>query len=190
MELKLPRVLGHIQKLLSFNRTLWNWNFLGYLDIFKNYYAFNRTLWNWNSGRIISSSDEPNPFNRTLWNWNIRELTEGVTRRRLLIVPYGIETGNASMMNWPIRPFNRTLWNWNSPERFFLLGSLPFNRTLWNWNYASHGKETTSLFLLIVPYGIETLLNMSLCSVFRLLIVPYGIETASAFLFCTAPVIF
>ena len=38
---------------------------------------------------------------------------------------------------------------------------------------------TFVLFLLIVPYGIETSLSVDFQRIFRLLIVPYGIETAS-----------
>ena len=96
----------------------------------------------------------------------------------LLIVPYGIETGSRPpSLHWA-GAFNRTLWNWNRVA-FGATGpaTMTFNRTLWNWNCVADGAASAPTMLLIVPYGIETLVySLSRISLL-LLIVPYGIET-------------
>ena len=55
--------------------------------------TFNRTLWNWNLIDRIETENKM-PFNRTLWNWNYLTLQKVPWNTVLLIVPYGIETGN------------------------------------------------------------------------------------------------
>ena len=78
----------------------------------------------------------------------------------LLIVPYGIETFNSSIYNICNRTFNRTLWNWNSPHLVYRVRiSAAFNRTLWNWNQERRPDNRYWIRLLIVPYGIETILQ-------------------------------
>ena len=37
--------------------------------------------------------------------------------------------------------------------------------------------KSITTFLLIVPYGIETIIGIVICCIIGLLIVPYGIET-------------
>ena len=80
----------------AFNRTLWNWNFIGTFHAVCDK-PFNRTLWNWNA---ISSGSKENghillivPYGIEIWknkSWMFKRL--------LLIVPYGIEiwTGKIS----------------------------------------------------------------------------------------------
>ena len=53
-------------------------------------YTFNRTLWNWNRS-ARSRTGWRTAFNRTLWNWNDGDFTVHISRAILLIVPYGIE---------------------------------------------------------------------------------------------------
>ena len=78
----------------TFNRTLWNWNIVsapaGHL-----YASFNRTLWNWNNELNALFTSSTDPFNRTLWNWNNKSDGRLTKDRSLLIVPYGIETRRA-----------------------------------------------------------------------------------------------
>ena len=38
-----------------------------------------------------------------------------------------------------------------------MFDEMAFNRTLWNWNKGMSFGENSPLFLLIVPYGIETI---------------------------------
>ena len=97
---------------------------------------------------------------------------------RLLIVPFGIETGisihtiilthtfNRTIWNWNsvllllrllLVTFNRTIWNWNTIGVLRItLRSSSFNRTIWNWNASGSGKIEFCIVLLIVPFGIET----------------------------------
>ena len=119
-------------------------------------------------------------FNRTLWNWNKFVLLPPGFDLPLLIVPYGIETNGAIVRTSFITTFNRTLWNWNrirckshqcrnSFNRTFWTWNFndrlsmvythkSFNRTLWNWNISFSRTSFARFSLLIVPYGIETLL--------------------------------
>ena len=52
-----------------------------------------------------------------------------------------------------------------------------FNCTLWNWNQGRREYFCRRIWLLIVPYGIETIFRVLLAALHLLLIVPYGIET-------------
>ena len=91
MELKLSSIPHVPLILLTFNRTLWNWNRLGGLieyqiknfqsylmelklvhlhDGYQSCWAFNRTLWNWNFWWRYTVG-WLRAFNRTLWNWNL-----------------------------------------------------------------------------------------------------------------------
>ncbi len=97
-------------------------------------YTFNRTLWNWNV-RFSSISLNALSFNRTLWNWNT------------MCKPASIR----------LVAFNRTLWNWNTKCGKCIECRKAFNRTLWNWNFMKILGLPGDTFLLIVPYGIETI---------------------------------
>ena len=62
--------------------------------------------------------------------------------RRLLIVPYGIETLFLHLyIGSRVSSFNRTLWNWNGDQGRCQTFNLAFNRTLWNWNFATDNLE-------------------------------------------------
>ena len=101
------------KKKKAFNRTLWNWNPAA-IAIGQTGNAFNRTLWNWNMCRMLSREKSPYTFNRTLWNWNFSTIKHTCICIKLLIVPYGIETGKFFIQDTATDSFNRTLWNWNS----------------------------------------------------------------------------
>ena len=131
------------------------------------------------------------------------ETQEGYIQRLsgciLLIVPYGIETNIETFLGVAPMSFNCTLWNWNTSLPYTDMPALAFNCTLWNWNHVHRQGHRRHRFLLIVPYGIETLLTIILlyraesfnCTLWNwnnadkeedaksvyLLIVPYGIET-------------
>ena len=59
------------------------------------------------------------------------------------------------------RGLNRTLWNWNMVEIGLNCWNTCLNRTLWNWNIMSPFMVFTSVFVLIVLYGIETIVCKS-----------------------------
>ena len=98
--------------------------------------TFNCTLWNWNHYRSMFIDEVLDTFNCTLWNWNNTIPFGNIFGIVLLIVPYGIETDDASHLNVKLR----------------------------NLLIVPYGIETTSGRrrcveagrLLIVPYGIET----------------------------------
>ena len=73
--------------------------------------------------------------------------------------------------------FNRTLWNWNWWRCAGGSRRHSFNRTLWNWNLSCRPHFRPHSYLLIVPYGIETMSRSAAEQLACLLIVPYGIET-------------
>ena len=98
----------------------------------------------------------------------------------VLIVPYGIETWtifsvrldrrcvNCTLWNWNLVLFmhkrnmfcvNCTLWNWNVLEYLMNKVSWSVNCTLWNWNISNTCPCTSSSHVLIVPYGIETVVS-------------------------------
>ena len=160
----------------SFNRTLWNWNFL-FICIVKTLSAFNRTLWNWN---IEYGTDVKTVDGLLIVPYGI-ETTERWRNTKwvlLLIVPYGIETRNSDVIECVGHTFNRTLWNWNTGRMSLGARRLTFNRTLWNWNLFINLTLQVLSILLIVPYGIETpQMALPYESASLLLIVPYGIET-------------
>ena len=65
-----------------------------------------------------------------------------------------------------------------SDKVIYYMAEDAFNCTLWNWNLSNHVRINFIVFLLIVPYGIETPLPaLWPCAETELLIVPYGIET-------------
>ena len=140
-------------------------------------------------------------FNRTLWNWNANNRRKQRRNRKLLIVPYGIETkelpdGMQAIQLLLIVPYGiETKWYLIDKvdehllivpygiETFQAHGRLPasyfpFNRTLWNWNALLRWNRSRQSILLIVPYGIETFECALSASGLHLLIVPYGIETS------------
>ena len=163
--------------------------------------TFNRTLWNWNNSFLLENQIAAGTFNRTLWNWNWNLFTIRMTLNKPLIEPYGIEI---SICLWKIDTFctpliepygieitlifvvflsdvlpliepygieisfsavinsafsiafNRTLWNWNIWWDYKSSTSVnTFNRTLWNWNPTIKPLITVLFTPLIEPYGIE-----------------------------------
>ena len=140
---------------ITFNRTLWNWNYSSYRFIMGLSWLL-----------IVPYGIEtilPHSWVRPDW---------------LLIVPYGIETQTKLNQQEEYKTFNRTLWNWNVWESVVYFPAFAFNRTLWNWNLSSDSVELSPRGLLIVPYGIETGRDRSSGNgLTTLLIVPYGIET-------------
>ena len=87
-------------------------------------------------------------------------IRENIAVAILLIVPYGIETGNSR--------------GFNGVARKLLI--VPYGiETIFPY------RETKRFSLLIVPYGIETIyLWDKYSSRVSLLIVPYGIETSTS----------
>ena len=143
-----------VQRVIYFNRTSWNWNFIVWYDfLLKNY--FNRTSWNWNEWTfavfwftteiLIEPVGIETPFsaifylqrgkhfNRTSWNWNF------IKKRRCFFA----NNFNRTSWNWnretlkrqnDKKNFNRTSWNWNKVRRLMFGIRWNFNRTSWNWN--------------------------------------------------------
>ena len=96
--------------------------------------TFNRTLWNWNFAPASIPGISSETFNRTLWNWNIEIIRSNLIVRRLLIVPYGIETyysecghNGLILLIVPYGIETKALY-------CSMLRHYSFNRTLWNWN--------------------------------------------------------
>ena len=105
--------------------------------------SFNRTIWNWNNLSSLFLSKKT-AFNRTIWNWNSLTTWKTFRRASLLIVPYGIETEDLLLRPVGQSPFNRTIWNWNYIIRNPSFDYSAFNRTIWNWNRSPAMSRTWS----------------------------------------------
>ena len=97
--------------------------------------------------------------NCTLWNWNQVLWSVHHQHGTVLIVPYGIETRLRARSVSAMDSVNCTLWNWNVLEYLMNKVSWSVNCTLWNWNISNTCPCTSSSHVLIVPYGIETVVS-------------------------------
>ena len=158
------------------NRTLWNWNDISCGIFLSLHRTSNRTLWNWNAAfsRVSFSL-----FHLLIVPYGIEtgNVLKGSRVFRLLIVPYGIETGDTQVLHDEavllIVPYGIETVELSAK----LVTMLTSNRTLWNWN-SRRGNQNQ----FFKPSN-RTLWNWNsvpgpppVCEQI-LLIVPYGIET-------------
>ena len=70
MELKLNLLVRESAFSNTFNRTLWNWNYLYYPKAIFTFFLLIVPYGIETKSQNVGITDADIPFNRTLWNWN------------------------------------------------------------------------------------------------------------------------